>query len=392
MIDVCFFHFLLLLASDFRRLEFCFSPLTEPMGASYNGLDELKNDPIFLWKGGPILEHLLAPLVGDASPVTVIGLCKNAGKTTAMRRLMAELGDERLALTSVGRDGERTDLVTGTEKPDLYLKAGDLFATARAMLTLCDATLEVVDLTDVMTPLGPVAIFRTLSDGYVQLAGPSAAGQLRPLTDRFMELGAQRVLIDGAAGRKSLAGAGVEGVALLCTGASLDRDMDLVVAETAHTCWLFARKVPEQAGLRSALEGVGDRFALFELDGTPLELPLDESGGPKWNKLPRRPLAVWAAGGITDPLLKTLARRGAPTTLVTQDATHVLAGRSALDLFLRSGGQLAVRRELTIAAVAANPWSAYGWHFEPDKFISALRQAIDLPVVNVKEDQHGTDA
>lgn len=392
MIDVCFFHFLLLLASDFRRLEFCFSPLTEPMGASYNGLDELKNDPIFLWKGGPILEHLLAPLVGDASPVTVIGLCKNAGKTTAMRRLMAELGDERLALTSVGRDGERTDLVTGTEKPDLYLKAGDLFATARGMITLCDATLEVVDLTDVMTPLGPVAIFRTLSDGYVQLAGPSAAGQLRPLTARFMELGAQRVLIDGAAGRKSLAGAGVEGVALLCTGASLDRDMDLVVSETAHTCWLFDRKVPEHAGLRSALEGVEDRFALFELDGTPLELPLDEGGSPKWNKLPRRPLAVWASGGVTDPLLKTLARRGAPTTLVTQDATHLLAGRAALELFQRNGGQLAVRWELTIAAVAANPWSAYGWHFEPDKFISALRQAIHLPVVNVKEDHDGTDA
>ena len=372
--------------------NFSAPPLTEPMGASYNGLDEPKNDPIFLWKGGPILEHLIAPLVGDASPVTVIGLCKNAGKTTAMRRLMAELGEERLALTSVGRDGERTDLVTGTEKPDLYLKLGDLFATARGMITLCDATLEVVDLTDVMTPLGPVAIFRTLSDGYVQLAGPSAAGQLRPLTARFMELGAQRVLIDGAAGRKSLAGAGVEGVALLCTGASLDRDMDLVVAETAHTCWLFARKVPEQAGLRAALEGVEDRFALFELDGSPLELPLDENGSPKWNKLPRRPLAVWAAGGVTDPLLKTLARRGAPTTLVTEDATHVLAGRSALDLFLRSGGQLTVRRELTIAAVAANPWSAYGWHFEPDKFISTLRQAIDLPVVNVKEDQHGTDA
>ena len=42
------------------------------------------------------MKHLLAPLVGDASPVTVIGLCKNAGKTTAMRRLMAELGEECL--------------------------------------------------------------------------------------------------------------------------------------------------------------------------------------------------------------------------------------------------------------------------------------------------------
>ena len=343
------------------------------------------------WKGGVYLEPLIAPLVGKASPVTVIGLCKNAGKTTAMRRLMAELEGERLALTSVGRDGERTDLVTGTEKPDLYLKTGDLFATARGMLSLCDATLEVVELTDVMTPLGPVAIFRTLSDGYVQLAGPSAAGQLAPLTTRFMELGAQRVLIDGAAGRKSLAGAGVEGVALLCTGASLDRDMNLVVAETAHTCWLFQRRQPEHPGLRQALEGVTERFALFTLEGEPVELPLEPGGSPKWNRLPRKPLAVWAAGGITDPLLNTLARRGAPTTLVTQDATHVLAGRNALELLLRNGGALQVRRELTLAAVAANPWSAYGWHFEADAFLSALRQAIDLPVVNVKEESHGTD-
>ena len=41
---------------------------------------------------------------------------------------------------------------------------------------------------------------------------------------------------------------------------------------------------------------------------------------------------------------------------------------------------------LAIAAVGANPWSAYGWHFEPDKFVRALREVIDLPVVNVKED------
>ena len=333
------------------------------------------------------MERMLAPLVGDASPVTVIGLCKNAGKTTAMRRLMAELGDECLGLTSVGRDGESTDLVTGTEKPDLYIKQGDLFATARGMLTLCDATLEVVSLTDVMTPLGPVGVFRALSDGYVQLAGPSAAGQLPPLTDTFLSLGAQRVLIDGAAGRKSLAGAGVEGVALLCTGASLERDMDLVVAETAHTCWLFARKRPENQALCAALDGAEERFALFTPDGEPLELPLDEAGGPKWAKLPRQPLALWVSGGVTDPLLKTLARRGAPTLLAAADATHVLAGRAALDLFLRNGGELAVRRELTIAAVAANPWSAYGWHFEPEKFVDALRQAVDLPVVNVKEAQ-----
>lgn len=332
------------------------------------------------------MKKILAPLVGNASPVTVIGLCKNAGKTTAMRRLMAELEEECLGLTSVGRDGEATDLVTGTEKPDLYVKKGDLFATGRGMMRLCDGTLEVAALTGVMTPVGEVVVFRALSDGYVQLAGPSAAGQLPSLCSCFAALGADRVIIDGAAGRKSLAGAGAAGTALLCTGASLDRDLELVVAETAHTCRLFSCKRPESASLRRALDACQDRFALFSPDGEPLELPLDESGSPRWGRLPRERCVLWAAGGITDPLLKTLARRGAPTTLAAADATHILAGRAAADLFLRSGSHFVVRRELTVAAVAANPWSAYGWHFDAGRFAAALRDAIDLPVVNVKEE------
>lgn len=331
------------------------------------------------------VNKILAPLVGDASPVTVIGLCKNAGKTTAMRRLMAELGEECLGLTSVGRDGEATDLVTGTEKPDLYVKQGDLFATARGMMRLCDGTLEVAALTGVMTPVGEVVVFRALSDGYVQLAGPSAAGQLPPLCGLFASLGAGRVIIDGAAGRKSLAGAGLEGTAILCTGASLDRDMELVVAETAHTCRLFSCKRPDSAALCKALDACRDRFALFSPEGEGLELPLDGNGTPRWGRLPREHCVLWAAGGITDPLLKTLARRGAPLTLAAADATHVLAGRSAMDLFTRTGGRLAVRRELAIAAVGANPWSAYGWHFDAERFVAALREAVSLPVVNVKE-------
>lgn len=262
------------------------------------------------------MKKILAPLVGDAPMVTAIGLCKNAGKTTALRRLMAELEDECLGLTSVGRDGEATDLVTGTEKPDLYIKRGDLFATARGMMSLCDVTLEAAALTGVMTPLGEVAVFRALSDGYIQLAGPSAAGQLKPLCASFAALGADRVLIDGAAGRKSLAGAGVEGAALLCTGASLDRNMDLVVAETAHVCRLFASRRPASPGLAAALDGCQDRFALFGPAGEPWELPLDENGLPRWNKLPRERCVLWIAGGVTDPLLKTLARRGAPITQI----------------------------------------------------------------------------
>ena len=43
---------------------------------------------------------MLAPLVGDAPTVTFIGLCKNAGKTTAMCRLMEELPGEKVLVVS----------------------------------------------------------------------------------------------------------------------------------------------------------------------------------------------------------------------------------------------------------------------------------------------------
>ncbi len=322
---------------------------------------------------------MLKAYIGDAKTITIIGLCKNAGKTTAMSHLMEELSGEILALTSVGRDGESTDLVTGTQKPSLYVREGDLFATARGMLPLCDVTCAVEGLTSVMTPLGLVGIFRALSDGYIQLAGPSAAGQLPPLTEQFFALGADRVLIDGAAGRKSLAGAGATGCTILCTGASADANMDTVVSDTAYYCRVFQSP-------QSHLWQEGVDFALFTPEGEPLDLPTTPTGTPNWGKLPDTACALWVSGALTDPLVQVLARRKSPVHLITQDATHVLTSRPVMERFWRNGGQLSVRQPLTIAAVCANPWSAYGYHFPPEAFLSALQAAIDLPVLNIRQE------
>lgn len=324
------------------------------------------------------MKPLLAPLVGDAATVTIIGLCKNAGKTTAMCRLIAELADECLAMTSVGRDGERTDVVTGTEKPEIWVRQGTLFATAKGLLPLCDVTVEVVASTDVLTPLGQVAVFRALSDGYVQLAGPSAVGQLEPLKQMFRQLGAQRILIDGAAGRKSLAGAGENGCAILCVGASMDGTAAHIAAETAHVCDLFAVE-------SITLNHQNARFALLDANGNPLPLETGADGLPVWKSLPRSHCILWTSGGVTTPMLRTLAQRGAPTTIAAPDATHFLFDRTTAQLFSRHGGQLRVERTLKIAAVCANPWSAYGKHLDQNELLTALRNAINLPVVNVKE-------
>lgn len=327
------------------------------------------------------MKPLLAPLVGDASTVTVIGLCKNAGKTTALCRLIAELEGETLAMTSVGRDGERTDVVTGTEKPEIWVRAGTLFATARGLLPQCDVTVQALAVTDVHTPLGQVAVLRALSDGWVQLAGPSAVGQLEPLERTFRELGARRVLIDGAAGRKSLAAAG-NGCAILCVGASMEGTMEHIAAETAHVCALFGAQT-------ITLEHQNARFALFDAAGAPLELKLGADGQPEWKELPGQDCILWVRGGVTGAMLRTLAQRGAPVSVAAPDATHFLFDRSAAELFARRGGRLRVERAIPIAAVCANSWSAYGRHLGREEFLKILRGAVALPVVDVRGDEHG---
>ena len=140
---------------------------------------------------------------------------------------------------------------------------------------------------------------------------------------------------------------------------------------------------PEDAGLRTALAGA-DRYALFTLSGEALELPLQEGGTPNWQELPREKCVLWVGGGVTGPLLRTLARRGAPIVVAAPDATHFLMDRAAMELFQRCGGELLVRQSLTISAVTANPWSAYGKHLDGPALLSALREAVEVPVVDVR--------
>ena len=57
--------------------------------------------------------------------LAVIGLVKNAGKTTVVNALMANC-QHLFGLTSLGLDGERTDHLTGLAKPRIAPQGGVL--------------------------------------------------------------------------------------------------------------------------------------------------------------------------------------------------------------------------------------------------------------------------
>jgi hypothetical protein len=67
------------------------------------------------------LEELLRP----HAAVTIVGLAKNAGKTTVVNHLLERL-DGRIGLASLGLDGEARDQLTGLAKPRIAPPAGAL--------------------------------------------------------------------------------------------------------------------------------------------------------------------------------------------------------------------------------------------------------------------------
>ena len=294
--------------------------------------------------------------------MSIVGMCKNAGKTTMLNWLLAHTGRRQiLGLTSIGRDGESTDVVTGTEKPSIFVPAGTLIATAKDMLRLGDVTKEILITTGIPTPLGEVVVMRARSDGYVQLAGPSITAQLREVSRMFFELGATQSIIDGALGRKSLGARNVADGIVLCTGASYNMSMDKVIEDTANFCRLMdlpkADTLPPEAA-----------------DG--LEACLKEHG------------EAYIAGALTDTMVIPLLRSGLlrSSRLVVADPSKVLLKLDTLDKLAVRDVTIQTKDAAQTLCVTVNPVSAYGWKFDKDEFIDRMRQSVKVPVINVKEE------
>ena len=375
----------------------------------------------------PAIEDLIAPF----SSVSLLGMCKNAGKTTTLNRLIGGIrqAGTTLALTSIGRDGESTDVVTGTVKPGIFVYAGTVFATSADLLRLCDVTKEMLDVTPFRTPMGDVVIARALSDGFVQLAGPSLTTQIAEVAETFRSFGAEKILVDGALERKSLGNGKVCDAAILCTGASYNRNMDTVVRDTAFICTLLGLPATDTqvtpADTRYRLDAADGMLCLSDEtqpapDGTvnAKYLPVAADGTlyvPKtktlpedlWSRQVKQDLsarfdnlpadvkqsgfpAIYVQGGLTDSMIRPLLTSGADLrgkTLLFKDGSRVLLSYDTCDKLRIKGLSFAVLDPIRLLCVTVNPFSAYGFHFDKDTFLTRMREAVPVPVYDVLADR-----
>ena len=82
-----------------------------------------------------IIFFLNMPLISQIkkyNSISIVGMAKNTGKTTCLNYVLSKLKTEsyKVAVTSIGVDGEEKDILYDTLKPRITLFPGNIFVTS----------------------------------------------------------------------------------------------------------------------------------------------------------------------------------------------------------------------------------------------------------------------
>jgi hypothetical protein len=273
----------------------------------------------------------LAELLRPHATVTVVGLAKNAGKTTVVNHLLEGM-EGRVGLASLGLDGEARDQLTGLAKPRIAPPAGALVLT----------TMEIRGQTPIFqqlpyrTAAGAVVIVAAGGGEPVVVSGPTRLDELDEALSALRSAGAERLLLEGALGRLGTAAPGRADAVVLAAGASVAEGGDDLPLRFRLAIDALDLPVTDQAA-----DVVLDRAAGFEAEAA---AQVGEGA------------VAELAGALTDSLLEALMREQRTATLVVADATRVLAGAQTVARARRAGVEIAARRPLRIAALTSSPF------------------------------------
>lgn len=329
----------------------------------------------------------------DLQSLAIIGMDKNSGKTTVLNHLISEAKEQgfspTLALTSIGRDGEDKDLVSSTIKPKIYVYPGTLVATSRDLLNRCDLTREILETTGITTSTGEVVIFRALSAGFVEIAGPSTVEGARKLKEIFFQIDPQCFyLVDGALSRKSTAGHYLTQAAILASGASSSSSMDKVVEKTLAMVEILSSPKLEDSYMKRLEEAESEaRIQVLNKDQLlSLDVDLAFTAARELAELVEdETQLILVRGVVTDSFMEDLLAgtdlRG--KTLVLEDATRLIIEPGLWARLKRIDLKIRVLQEINLLALTINPFSPRGLHFDSYEFEAALAKGTDLEIYDV---------
>ena len=323
--------------------------------------------------------------------LSIIGLEKNTGKTETLKYVLDRLpiDKKRIVVTSIGIDGETTDQVTLTQKPEIVLREGMFFGTSEMHYRQRRLVSELIDVSDVTTSLGRVVTAKALTDGKILLSGPASTVGLRQWMADMRRFDIDLVVIDGALSRMSSASPAVSQSMILATGAAYSANLPTLVQKTAFVVDLINLPLTGGADIRRLLplekgvwwtDGEGQ---LHELNGlTSLAKEIRFDGMEQCRQL-------YVAGALVDGFLEKVRKNKnlRQTEIVVRDFTKIFVTPLQFRTFLKSGGSIHVLQKSQLLAITVNPTSPSGYVLDSDMLCGKLTEVTGIPAYDLLKDR-----
>ncbi len=309
--------------------------------------------------------------------IAIIGLSKNAGKTTTMNAFI-ESTSERIALTSIGLDGEDYDQITALPKPQVTVKKGMIIATALDTLKKANITFKQLELLPWMTALGQIAIIEVQSEGKVLLAGPATSKALTH-TLKVLKKYCGKIIVDGAFNRKTLAYLDQFDGIVLAVGASHHMHMQQTLDD--------AKSVITQLQFNAS--------TVFTSKPTPSMIAIapnktyisDVKNINRWTEwMIKTPHIThsYIRGAFTENWVKNIVKhRIQNLEFILDDATKLLIDHKHYQYMQTLNIRFTVIKPVNLMLITLNPYSVYGTSYDPTLFLATAKTQFNLPVIDV---------
>ena len=331
----------------------------------------------------PFIEELI-----KYNSCSIVGLEKNTGKTECFNYVLQRLPleNKRVAVSSIGIDGETTDQVTKTAKPEIFLREGVYFGTSEKHYLMKRLSAELLEITNENTSLGNIIIGKALTPGKILLSGPSSTNGLRRWMDEMKKYDVDLTIIDGALARMSVASPAVSESMILATGAAYSANINTLVQKTAFVVQMINLDLTSEDN-RETFNDIKNGVWAIDEDGiihdlkvaSSLSINIDTEGIKKCKTL-------FVSGALTDNFINHIRQNKIfnETEVVVRDFTKIFLTPMTYNSFVNGKRKITVLQKSKLIAVCVNPTSPNGIILDSEKLCRTLSEAIKLQVYDLR--------
>ena len=347
----------------------------------------------------PFIEELI-----KYKSCSIVGLEKNTGKTECFNYVLQRLplDKKRIAVSSIGIDGETTDQVTKTAKPEIFLREGVYFGTSEKHYLMKRLSAELLEITNENTSLGNIIIGKALTPGKILLSGPSSTNGLRRWMDEMKKYDVDLTIIDGALSRMSLASPTVSESMILATGASYSANINTLVQKTAFVVQMINLDLTSEDN-REIFNDIKNGVWAIDADtdtDTDIDSDTDFMKGRRLVDLKvasslsinintdglKKCKTLFVSGALTDNFINHIRQNKIfnETEIVVRDFTKIFLTPMTYNSFVNGRRKITVLQKSKLIAVCVNPTSPNGIVLDSEKLCKTLSEAIKLPVYDLR--------